>query len=65
MSFSLCLDNCQVFSFKPQRAGGNVVVTRKAVSPGGTLDITGCFTMAYSEARILWRDLVKEGAFRV
>jgi hypothetical protein len=69
MTFTLS-DSCQTFEFRPHTQG--VAVTRRAPQPvrtrkgwgAGQLKITGQFQMTREEARGLWSDLIKNGAFR-
>lgn len=63
MTHTLCLDNCQTFSFTPSQHG--VTLIRKALNGRtGGWQITGTFRMPRAEARQLWASLVKDGAFR-
>lgn len=70
MTYTLCLDNCQTFEFRPHAQG--VSVTRRAPQPirtrkgygAGQLKITGQFQMTREEARKFWTGLIKDGAFR-
>ena len=63
-------DSCQTFEFRPHTHG--VAVTRRAPQPVrtrkgwgvGQLKVTGEFQMTREEARSLWSDLIKHGAFR-
>jgi hypothetical protein len=70
VTHTLCLDNCQTFEFAPHAHG--VDVTRRAPQPvrtrtgwkPGARKVTGQFQMTRDEARKLWADLIKDGAFR-
>ncbi|NDD46223.1 MAG: hypothetical protein EBZ24_12710 [Synechococcaceae bacterium WB9_4xB_025] len=69
MTHTLC-DSCQTFEFRPHAQGVTVtrrapqpVLTRKGWKPGAR-KITGQFQMTRVEARKLWSDLIKDGAFR-
>jgi len=71
MTYTLCLDNCQTFEFRPTGAGVTVVrrapqpvQSRRGWRPVGQ-QITGTFQMTRDEARKFWTGLIKDGAFRV
>ena len=71
MTHTLCLDNCQTFEFCPSgntvtmiRRAPRPVMTRKGLRPIGQV-VTGRFEYTRDEARKLWADLIKDGAFRV
>jgi hypothetical protein len=74
MTHSLCLDNCQVFGFMvqgdPSWSGydrADVEITRYDVTkvsrtePRG--ELTGLWVLPRNQARGMWADLIKKGAF--
>ncbi len=75
MTNSLCLDNCQIFGFTVQSEPGwsgydqaDIEITRYDVSnvsrnqPRG--ELTGLWVLPRDQARKMWADLIKDGAFR-
>jgi hypothetical protein len=66
MTHTLCLDNCQTFSFTPTTGPGNeqgVTVCRKFHASKHGWYVTGTFFLPLRDGRNLWQSLIKDGAF--